>query len=254
MARPGIALQLYTVRDDARRDFVATLRKVAEIGYPAVQLAGNGGLSAKALKEVLDDLGLTVAGSHVGLETLESSLDAEIDYNLALGNRDLVCPATPTALRHEAGYHQVAVALNRLGRRCKERGARLSYHDHAFEFERFGATTGLEILLGETDADLVFWEPDVYWIAFAREDPAAWIRRYAGRCPLIHLKDMTPGPNPTYAEVGEGVLDFRPIFAATADADWYIVEQDTCSRPPLESAAISLRHLRAWGVGGTRDE
>jgi len=248
VAQPEIALQMYTVRDDARADFVGTLRKVARIGYPAVQLAGDGGLSAAALKAVLDELGLKVAGSHVDLGRLESALDAEVAYNRTLGNLDLVCPVAPRAMRESAdGYHQLAATLNAIGRRCQEAGARLSYHDHAFEFERFGQTTGMEIILSETDPGLVFWEPDVYWIAFAKEDPSAWIRRHPGRCPLVHLKDMTAGPEPTYAEVGEGVLDFQPIFAATAAAEWYVVEQDTCARPPLESAALSLKHLKDWG-------
>lgn len=248
MARPGIALQMYTVRDDARADFIGTLRKVAAIGYPAIQLAGYGNLSSGALKEVLDDLGLKVAGSHVGLDALEGSLDAEIDFNTALGNHDLICPMAPRELWNEAaGFRELARRLNAIGRRCKERGARLSYHNHAFEFRRFGDTTGMEILLAETEPDLVYWEPDVYWIAFAKEDPVRWIRRYPGRCPLIHLKDMTAGAEPTFAEVGEGILDFQPIFAATSDAEWYVVEQDTCARPPLDSAAISLSHLKEWG-------
>ncbi|MGH2460066.1 MAG: sugar phosphate isomerase/epimerase family protein [Chloroflexota bacterium] len=248
MARPELALQMYTVRDDARSDFAGTLRKVARIGYPAVQLAGYGGLSANALRSLLDGFGLKVAGSHIDLSALEGSLDAEFEYNRAIGNRDLVCPAAPRELRSNAdGFRTLAGKLNLIGERCQGAGFRLSYHNHAFEFERFGATTGLEILLSETRPDLVAWEPDVYWIAFAKEDPAGWIRRDPGRCPIVHLKDMTAGDSPTYAEVGEGILDFQPIFETAADAEWYVVEQDTCARPPLESAALSLKHLREWG-------
>jgi sugar phosphate isomerase/epimerase len=247
MARPGIALQLYTVREEARTDFVGTLRRVAAIGYAGVELAGTGGLAAGALRRVLADLGLAVAGAHVSLDRLEGALEAELEYHAALGNATLVCPALPPARRHADGYRQAAASLAAIGRRCRERGLRFAYHNHAFEFERAGERTALEILLEESDPAAVEWEPDVYWIAAAGEEPAAWLRRYAGRCRLIHLKDMTAGSPPTYAEVGEGILDFAPIFAATADADWYIVEQDACVRPPLESAALSLRHLRAWG-------
>jgi sugar phosphate isomerase/epimerase len=247
MAGPGIALQMYTVRDAARADFRGTLEKVAEIGYPAVQLAGTGGMAAADLADLLARLGLRVAGSHVALEALEARLGAEIADLQTLGSSDLVVPVAPSSYRSAAGYRALAAKLNDLGRQCQRLGARLSYHNHAFEFERFEGVTGMEILLSETDPALVFWEPDVYWIAYAREDPAAWIRRYAARCPLVHLKDMTAGPTPTFAEVGEGVLDFAAIFAAATSAEWYIVEQDTCARPPFESIAISLRHLRAWG-------
>jgi sugar phosphate isomerase/epimerase len=250
MQRAGIALQLYTVREEAKADFIGTLRRVAEIGYPAVQLAGYGDLSATQLKRVLDDLNLTVAGAHIGLERLEQALDEEIDYNAVLGNQDIICPILPAPRRQAASdYHQAAQALAAIGRRCRERGARFSYHNHAFEFERPAGGDGrfgIEILLDESAGEVV-WEPDVYWIAAGSQSPADWLSRYAGRCPLIHLKDMTPGPEPTFAEVGEGVIDFKPIFAATADAEWYVVEQDRCTRPPLESAALSLKHLRAWG-------
>lgn len=248
MARPGIALQLYTVRAEAQADFAGTLGRVAEIGYPAVQLAGYGGLPADALKRLLDELNLGVAGAHIGWERLEGALEEEVEYNAQLGNHDLICPILPPARRaDESAVRAAAAALNAIGERCRRLGARLSYHNHAFEFERFGDRTGMEILLDETDPALLLWEPDVYWIAYAGEEPAAWLHRYAGRCPLVHLKDMTAGEQPTFAEVGEGIIDFQPIFAATAGAEWYVVEQDTCARPALESAALSLRHLRDWG-------
>ena len=245
---PRIALQMYTVRDDARQDFVGTLRRVAEIGYPAIQLAGYGDLPAAELKRILDDLGLSVAGAHIALERLMHALEEEAEFNATLGNRDLICPILPASRRQSEGdYRQVAADFSDLGRRCRDLGARFSYHNHAFEFESFGETTAMRLLLDESDPETVFWEPDVYWIAAGGHDPAAWLRRYAGRCPLIHLKDMTATEPPTFAEVGEGVLDFQPIFEATAEADWHVVEQDTTTRPPLESAAISLEHLRDWG-------
>jgi sugar phosphate isomerase/epimerase len=243
-----VALQMYTVRDEARADFLGTLRQVAGIGYPAVQLAGYGDLPAATLRAALDDLGLRVAGAHISLERLEGALEEEVAYNATLGNRDLIVPVLPAGRRQdEAAWHRFAADLDALGRRCQALGARLGYHNHAFEFEPVGATTGMQILLSETDPAVVTWEPDVYWIAFGKQDPAAWVRRHAARTPLLHLKDMTGGPNPTFAEVGEGILDFKAILAAKPDAEWYVVEQDRCARPPLESAAISRRHLRDWG-------
>jgi len=147
------------------------------------------------------------------------------------------------------GYRALADLVNRLGGRCKELGARLSYHNHAFEFEREDGEYAIDILLGNTDPDLVKFEPDVYWIKYGGADPATLIRQYAGRCPLIHLKDMTAGPTPTYAEIGEGIIDFAPIFAASeaGGAEWYIAEQDFCARPALQSAELSLKHLKEWG-------
>ncbi len=254
MSKPRIpvALQLYTVRDETAKDFVGTLRRVAAIGYRAVELAGIGrGLGAQELKVVLDDLGLRCVGAHIGLGEIEKNPTAIADYNLAIGNPNIVVPWTPDGMRNsEASCTALAKRLNALGAALHERGLTLSYHNHAGEFQRVGSRRALDVIYDESDPALVKGQPDVYWIVYAGEDPAAWIRNHPGRCPLIHLKDMAPGKERTFAEVGEGIIDFQPIFAASqaAGAECYIVEQDRCARPTLESAALSLRHLREWGI------
>jgi sugar phosphate isomerase/epimerase len=193
---------------------------------------------------------------------LLSSLDEEIELNLAIGNRDVLLAELPPEDRtDEAAFHRWAAEINRMGRRCRELGARFSYHSHAFEFRRFGERTGLEILLGESDPDVVYWEPDVYWLTFAGEDPAAWISRYAERSRLVHLKDMKPGLRPAdpidanakdlaaylSTSLGDGTIDEAPAIAAATSAEWLIVEQDFSERPMLESIARSRQHLRARG-------
>lgn len=249
--RIPVALQLYTVREEAAKDWLGTLRRVAAMGYPAVELAGTGGLSAQDLRKALDDLGLRCSGSHIGLGELEGDLQGVLDYNLAIGNRYVVVPALPGNLRRsEAAYRDAARRLNAIGAACRERGLTLAYHNHNFEFQRFGGRLALDILYDETDPALVKGELDVFWVVHAGADPVAWLRDHPGRCPLVHLKDMAPGPERTFAEVGEGIIDFQPIFAAAkaTGAEWYVVEQDTCRRPSLESAELSLRHLQEWGI------
>lgn len=251
MAKIPVALQMYTVRDAAQKDFVGTLRKVAEIGYKGVEFAGTGGLSAPELRNVLSDLGLEAAGSHVGLDQLENDLSAAIEYNLAIDNRFVVCPYLPEERRQTIDdYRRLAEILNRVGQDCQADGLQLCYHNHAFEFTRFGGETALDFLLTNTFSDLVQSELDTYWVKYGGEDPAEYIRRYADRVPLVHLKDMAADEQRSFAEVGEGTMDFDAIFAAseTAGVEWYIVEQDTCKRPPLESVAISLRNLKARGI------
>jgi len=259
VSRPRIALQMYTLREEAKADFVGTLGRVARLGYQGVELAGYGGLEAPALRARLDELGLVAAASHVGLQRLESALDEELAYADAIGCRDLVCPSVPEGRRETVDdFRRLAALLDAVGQRCRAAGARLSYHNHAFEFVRLagdeptaaGTTAfALDLLLGWTDPALVGWEPDVYWIAKAGEDPAAYLRAYAGRCPLVHLKDMAADAERSFAEVGAGTLDFGEICEAAelGGAEWFIVEQDRCAGPPLASVARSMESLRAWG-------
>lgn len=261
MARPGVALQLFSLRDEAKADYAGTLRRVAAAGYGACEAAfGYGGLDAAGLRQLLGDLGLRLASSHVGSARLKAALEDEVELNLAVGNPNLVCAELPIEDRREApAFHRWAETLGRLAERCRSMGARLHYHSHAFEFRRFGDRTGLEILL--EGAPALGWEPDVYWISYAGEDPAAWIGRYADRCRLVHLKDRTDAPKPAdpieqnagdlkaylAAPVGAGTLAFEaPLGAATA-AEWLIVEQDFSRGDMFEDVAASRARLHEMG-------
>jgi sugar phosphate isomerase/epimerase len=249
MSKHPIAIQMYTLRDQVATDIIGALRAVAELGYGAVELHTLGGLSAAALRAELDTLGLQVAGMHIGLDRLEHQLAAAIADMRALGARHNVCPSAPPDHRGSAeGYRSLAQKLNRIGRECQAQGLQLGYHNHNFEFERFGEQTGFDILFGEADPDLVKAELDVYWAAFAGHDPVALIRSLGSRAALIHLKDMAAGSR-AFAEVGNGTLDFPAILAAcdAAGVEWLIVEQDRCERPPLESVGMSLAYLRSLG-------
>ena len=152
--------------------------------------------------------------------------------------------------RGPLGFRRAAAAMNRIGAAVRDAGMTLYYHNHAFEFDVVEGERGWDILIGETDPALVTFEIDVYWAQYAGQDPAALIQAHAGRYPLIHLKDMIgEGDARTWAEVGQGLLDFSPIFAASEaqGARWYIVEQDRCAGPSLESARLSLQNLIRWG-------
>lgn len=252
MSRIPVALQLYTVRDATEQDFVGTVRQVAEMGYAGVEIAGNtGGMSPTELRSFLDGLGLRIAGSHIGIEALEANLQQVMEDNAALGNPWIVCPWMPEERRRDAaGWRAVAEQMGEIGARVKAAGLQLCYHNHSFEFERFDGETGFDIFYRAADPALVQAEIDTYWVQHGGEDPAATIERFAGRAPLIHLKDMTPGDSPTFTEVGNGILDFEAIFAASeaAGSAWFIVEQDVCAGPSIESARTSLANLKAWGV------
>jgi len=250
MSQVPIALQLYTVRDETARDFKGTVRKVAQMGYAGVELAGDGGLSAEEMSDLLAETKLKPAGGHVGLNVFEQQLDQVIAYYLAIGNPWVGVPALPNELRNPKGFQQAARSMNKIGAALKEAGLTLYYHNHAFEFEVIEGQRGMDFLLRDLDPALVKLEPDVYWLYYAGVDPAAFIRQNSGRFPLVHLKDMIGiGETRTWAEVGQGILDFQSIFAASEaqGAQWYIVEQDRCAGPSLDSARLSLENLKKWG-------
>ncbi len=250
MAKLPVALQLYTVRDDAAKDFVGTIGKVAEIGYSGVELAGHGGLTPHALKSLLDDHGLAAVGSHIGIDVLETDLPRVIDENLTLGNSHLVVPYLSTERRQGAeGYRQTAAKLNEIGATVQSYGLTLAYHNHAFEFEPLeNGEIGLDILLQNTDAALVKSEVDTYWVLVGGQDPVAFMKKYSGRVPLLHIKDRNIEDG-SFAEVGTGNLPLDAIVEAApgVGAIWLIVEQDTCKRPPLDAVRISFDNMRARG-------
>jgi sugar phosphate isomerase/epimerase len=246
-----VALQMYSVREEAAQDFVGTLKAVAAIGYTAIELAGYGGMTAATLRPVLDGLGISAVSNHVPLPLLRGNLEATIDDCLTLSCRYLICPWLPEEERGDAAqYRRLAAELNAFGRRCRERGLGFAYHNHDFEFKRVDGQYALDLLLASTDAQTVKSELDIYWAFYAGVDPAAYIRQLQARCAIVHLKDMTKDDSRTFAEVGEGRLEFPAILAAAQEAgvEYYVVEQDRCQRPPLESVKISLDNLRSWGI------
>src|SRR5205807_3368496 len=119
MAAIPIALQLYTLRNEMAEDFSGTLKKVADLGYMGIELAGTGGLTSHELHGLVEGLGLEFAGSHVSLDQLENSLEAAIEYNLELENRFIVCPYLPEERRrNEEDYRRLAGRLNEIGQEC----------------------------------------------------------------------------------------------------------------------------------------
>jgi sugar phosphate isomerase/epimerase len=249
MLKKPIALQTYTVRDDLAKDFKGTMEQVAKIGYAGIETGGDmGGMTAEEFKKFLDGLGLKAMSWHAPLDQLSGNTQGVIDYAKVFGLRYVCCPYYSG--QRAGDYFETAKTLEKAGAKLKDEGIRLCYHNHAHEFTKFDGHYAIDIILANSKHDCLAWELDTFWVKTGGEEPQDMIRKYAGRVPLLHLKDRTSGPNPTFAEVGEGSLNWTEIFSAADEAgtDWYIVEQDTCQRPPLESARMSLNNLKKMGV------
>ena len=244
---------MYTLREFTKTpaDIAATLKKVREIGYEAVQLSALGPIEMGELKRILDGEGLTVAATHIGFDKMRDEPRAVIDEHLMLGCRYPAIGGMPGEYRTAEGYRRFAKDATEVGKKLAAGGLHFGYHNHSFELERYDGRTGLEILYSESDPEYVKAELDTYWIQHGGGDPAAWIRSLAGRIPLLHLKDMAVVEGkPVMAEVGEGNLNWPAILSSARESgvEWYLVEQDVCRRDPFESLAISLRNLREMGI------
>lgn len=249
MASRNVGVQLYTVRDftNTAEELTNSLKKLRQIGYTAVEMSPFGPLEQKELKNVLDSEGLTMPSTHLGLDQILNEFEKVRDALLFFDCRHVACSGRAS---DEEGYKQLAGRMSEAAHKLKEAGITLSYHNHHWEFQKFGERTGMQILVEESDP-LVNFQLDTYWVQEGGGDPIAWIRRVSGRIPYLHLKDMTIVDAKVYmAEVGEGNLNWEGIFAAAEEAgtQWYIVEQDHCQRDPFESLAISLRNLKAMGI------
>jgi sugar phosphate isomerase/epimerase len=241
-----IALQLYTLREQANEDFVAMLTEVADAGYEAVEFAGYGGLSAAALRKVIDDLGLRAVSSHVGFRRFESEPAVVIDELKILGCDYAIVPGIPKESRGLDALPYLTGRFNAWGEACKAAGLRFGYHNHGWELEPLDGSTMFDRLAAGTDPALVDLQIDIYWALVAGADPVDLIRRNAGRVPTLHAKELANGADGKDTTIGDGVTDWPGVMAAAtaAGSEWFIVEQEDDSANAYRDIRRSLQNLR----------
>ena len=247
-----IAVQLYTVRAPAAKDFAGTLRQLAAGGVKAVEFAGYGGMEIPELQALLKELDLQVVGSHLPVALWQSNLQQSLRDLKALGGEYAIVPWVPEERRNSLeAARTLAASLDVWAAAARDAGLGFAYHHHAFEFDPLpdgaGATL-FDILAQETDPALVGFEIDVYWAARGGVDPAHLLREMAGRAPLMHLKDLGPAPERKDVPAGTGELDWDEILGAAREAGvrWQIVEQDNPN--PDDPVADVLLALRTMGA------
>jgi sugar phosphate isomerase/epimerase len=249
MTQIPIALQLYTVRDEAEKDLKATLAKVAEIGYRNVELAGFYGLPAVEIKKSLTEFGLNAISAHVGLAELEAdNVGSTIEDYLSLGVETIVVPYLSEDDR-SGGYSAVAERLNKAGELLTRFGVGLGYHNHDFEFrDGEDGKRGMDILIAKTDSSLITFELDTYWLLFSGVDPVQFITLHPTRFSLLHIKDLD-AEDGSFAPIGAGLLPLNGIVEAAifAGVRYLIVEQDKTKGPSLDAVEQSLNYLKSAG-------
>ena len=239
-----IGIQLYAVKDEMQAHAAATLRMIKEIGFGEVETAGFAGLSAHQFRGLLDDAGLKCPSAH--LQFNAGNLGAAFEQAHALGARYATSGSLRAALSPEGGTtssptggmsldeaKRTAELANRIGEQARRADLEYAYHNHDFEFaEQDGGAVGYDLLLRETDPGLVQFEIDCGWMVLGGRDPRDYFARHPGRIPMIHVKDFLPtaARDSSYAgaELGHGMIDYQPIFAAAEEAGLrhYFAEQE----------------------------
>jgi sugar phosphate isomerase/epimerase len=241
-----LAAQLFTLRDQLKDDFPGVLRDLKEMGWSGVQISGLFGYSKEEIAAVLEETSLRTAGLHAGIDRLRGDLQTVVEEADLFQTKDIVCPFIPEELRNEKGYCAIRSDLNEIARNLRKDGYRISYHNHAFEFETtMGDKNSLEYILEPVEENHILAEIDVYWIKKAGYDPLNFIKKYTHRLPIIHLKDMADDEARSFAEIGTGIITFEPIllWGEQNGIEWYAVEQDECPGDPMKSLQISLNNL-----------
>ncbi|BBH23769.1 sugar phosphate isomerase [Paenibacillus baekrokdamisoli] len=244
--RHKLAAQLYTLRNEVKKDFPGTLRELKKMGWSAVQIDGLYGYDPRELASVMNEIGLKTAGMHVGLERMKHDLAAVLEEARLFNTKDFICHSLPDELMNPAGYESVRKDLRQVASQVKELGFRAGYHNHDFEFHTsINGQYALDYVLELDPENPVYAEIDTYWVKKADLDPLTYIQKYASRMPILHLKDMTADGNRYFAEIGTGIIDFVPIiqWGERNGVEWYAVEQDYCPGNPMDSLALSYANI-----------
>ena len=231
-AKAGIALQLYTVRDAAKKDLDGTLKKAAAMGWRHVQWSGMPNLPADQIRAALDRAGLTCIACHTGVEGFEKDFAGQVAFWKTVGNKDVA----PGGMMNDCkgsleAWIKGCRRLDAVGAKLREAGMRLSFHNHGEEFTKFPGDerTKHQILMDETKPENLCAELDIAWAHAAGVDVPAYIRKLAGRIKVVHAKDVViEGGKKTLVPLGQGSVPWKEVIAAgkAAGIEWWVYEQD----------------------------
>jgi sugar phosphate isomerase/epimerase len=248
MSKPIAALQMYTVRDFAEKDLADTLRQVKEMGYDAVELAGMYGKSPAELKAMLDEAGLVAISAHVPMPA-EKDLDDTVNAYKTVGCKYIGIPwLGAEALPGGQNWDASKALLVKLKEKCAAAGIKLMYHCHAHEFEKLPngqyILDQLFIELPQIDNEI-----DSGWVDFVGLDPAAYIRKYKGKVPVIHLKDTDRNAKED-RPVGQGTQNMPEITKAAEESGTAVLVaelDEAVGMTSLEAARQARAYLKSLG-------
>ena len=251
--KKDIYLQLYSLRDDIKADYKATIDSVAKFGYTGVEAAGYSdgkfyGMAPADFKKSIEDAGLEVLSSHTARPLADKPADTNWDevwawWDTAIqahkdaGMKYIVAPWMPTP-KTLADLKVYCDYYNQIGEKCNAAGMRFGYHNHNFEFTEIEGQLMYDYMLNNTDPSKVFFQMDVYWVGEGGKDPVAYFNNFPGRFEQLHIKDET--------ELGKsGKVNFENIFnnLDKSGAKYLIVEVEKYTGTPFEGVRESYNYL-----------
>ena len=242
-----IGIQLYSVREALSKDFKGTLTKLAQLGFRGVEFAFNyGGIAPAELATFLEEQDLQTIGIYEKIENI-CNPDAEVYAQAtALGCKHLTFGFGLALLDED--FEQCLDLCRKAVEVAAAKGLTICYHAHAHEFKKHNGEYYLDLLLSAPGLEKMAFEADTCWIQQGGEDVIGYMKKYAKRIPMLHVKDVTSAGQIT--ELGNGTIDFTAVanFAKANNIPWLSYEQDTSNLPGLESAIISIKHLKTCMV------
>lgn len=240
-------VQLYSFRNEMSKDAIGTLKQIAAIGIKEIETAQSNkghyyGLGPKEMKSVCDDLGMNLKSGHVALDknwqrTMNDAVESGQEY--------LICSSMPSRGQTVDNYLKVAEKFNEAGEACKKLGLKFGYHNHAYEFESENNKVLFDVLLDNTDPNLVHMELDLGWVIMGGKDPLDYFKAYPGRFPLWHLKDMDMEKKES-TEFGKGGLDIALMMQnqKASGVKHIFIEQEEYANTPMESMKHNMAYLK----------
>ena len=249
MKNLNLSVQLYTLRDftKTKEDFKETLYKIKDIGYKSFQYSGVGFNDPNYVKQCLDETGLLLCATHTSPDRLKNDLQAVISEHQLWNCEFVGIGMMPEEYRtDEKNIIRFAKEFSLIGKKLKEQGLTLVYHNHHFEYQKFNGKLIMDILLEQSDKRYFDFELDTYWVQAGGANPVDWIYKVNNRMRFIHFKDMgIKGFDQIFKPIGEGNLDWVKIIEACRETkvEWCAIEQDKCELSPFEALKISYNNL-----------
>lgn len=268
-----LGLQLYSVREQLPTNFAGTLKEIGALGYREVESAGYYNHSAAEVRQAMEVAGLKLVSAHYSSNDLHKKFDEILAFNKELGVGHLICSfpgfKDPSRLKNLKGrdrnhaftledWRWNAEEFNRFGEKVSAAGMKFGYHNHTMEFHKVDGVVPYDELMRLTDPSKVTMEMDCGWVIVGGGDPIEYLQKYPTRISMLHVKDFkrtagfaSTGGKPPIAELGQGSIDYRPIFeqaAKSGNVKHCFVEQEGFDMPPMQSLKVDADYMRKLGA------